>query len=175
MRKTFNNIIKGDIIYVGSIKDSVVQQDCNGNIIVEYYVKDVTDTEDFYTLELTVERMSPTYKGGFERREDAEEHFIYPNKNVEVYIEVLNPPKDSTHGLNINKTIIATTKRGVFEKLVAESKNFEEKINELDSLLKKYSLKQETMKMLMGIAPGRIDFEEEEKEYSLEEVASMAL
>lgn len=174
MKKTFNTIAKGDKVYIATIKNSKLITDCVGNMIMEHYVSYIMNIADFYTLELVLEDMKPECFGKFKKDENPKERYAYVNRNSSLYIENLKPENINDYGLNINKRIIATTKKELCEKLIEIGENFKNEVKNLKEILSDATLKQESYSINVDLLMKCIEAEKNTN-LSLEEAASMAM
>lgn len=184
MKKQFKNLCPGkDILYECVIRDSVIMQDCVGNIIVDKYVPAVCSLVGNDNITIILQDMHYSLKDNGYIKEDRpnvkpkEERISVP-KNTSVYVDYIVNDSNDTYLTRVNQRIIATTKRELVAMLNLIIKENEEDIDNMDKIVSKSKMKNSTMEMVLSCSLRRIRLEPEdepEKKLTEEEFACMAL
>lgn len=179
--KKFKDIKIGDRLYVATIKDSVIQKDCVGGIIVDYHVEAVFDNKQSDRIGITFQKMRYQYKVGYVKEDRIEaglmEETRYFLKDAFISVLPILESENNEFGLQVNKKIISPTKTALVEALDNSISDNAEKIKKMSSAASIAKARNDGMRLLLSLSASKIEFEKEEevKELTEEEFACMAL
>ena len=177
--KTFNDVKVGDTIYYCVIKNSEIIQNCVGDIILNGYVTRTNRMLAANYIGLSINEVKYKFNEGYSKNEYKQEKITNAElallpKNDNVY--VVDESNEQNDNIFIEHLIIiSTSKKAIAYKVAEIIDENNKKIENLTNLCHKAKQKSETMKLSASMRFNVAKYEEEEKEYTKEEIACMAL